>query len=202
MPHKDPEVRRQYFINWRRRNQVDPETQEVVEPRPCRCGCGKIALCGGYLRNHRKRSSPVDYVAEDRGFTTPCWIWKLAINNHGYGVTAYPGGKVVLAHILYYEKKHGLVPEGLELDHLCRVPACMNPDHLEAVTHVVNIQRGKTAKLNLTQVLEIRKEYNAPGDKWGRQSSLAHKYGVTAPTIRCLVLGMTWKGVVAISEAF
>lgn len=50
--------------------------------------------------------------------------------------------KVRLAHIVSYEMRNGRVPDGLELDHLCRTPICVNPDHLEAVTHAENLRRG------------------------------------------------------------
>jgi hypothetical protein len=43
-----------------------------------------------------------------------------------------------------YEMLVGPVPDGLELDHLCRVPACVNPDHLEPVTHIENVRRGRS----------------------------------------------------------
>ena len=53
---------------------------------------------------------------------------------------------MVLAHRVYYERHVGPVPEGLELDHLCRNPGCVNPEHLEPVTHAENIRRGYQAK--------------------------------------------------------
>lgn len=64
-------------------------------------------------------------------------------SNKGYGFEWDPVGKRTRrAYRAYYERKYGEVPEGLELDHLCRVTMCVNPDHLEAVTHVVNTRRG------------------------------------------------------------
>lgn len=49
------------------------------------------------------------------------------------------------AHALMYELMVGPIPEGHEIDHMCRNKACVNPDHLEAVTHLVNIRRKKNA---------------------------------------------------------
>lgn len=71
-----------------------------------------------------------------------CWNWTAAADKHGYGRFGVPGDKLVLAHVFSYERVHGPVPEGLELDHLCRNPRCVNPEHLEAVTHQENMRRG------------------------------------------------------------
>lgn len=71
-----------------------------------------------------------------------CWIWQRAINKvTGYShISAY--GKSTTAHRLSYRLFKGEIPEGTEIDHLCRVRACCNPDHLEAVTHRVNLERS------------------------------------------------------------
>lgn len=123
----------------------------------CRCGCGeptaiarmsayKYGIVKGmplhYVSGHQQRKSPVAYVVEDRGFTTPCWIWQRATSRHGYGCTTVKYRRLP-AHVVYYEARFGRVPDGLEIDHLCRVKACVNPDHLEAVTHQENVRRAK-----------------------------------------------------------
>lgn len=69
-----------------------------------------------------------------------CWEWTGCVTSNGYG--QFRDGKVVLAHRWAYEHLVGPVPEGLELDHLCRVRHCVNPDHLEPVTRAENIRRG------------------------------------------------------------
>ena len=74
-----------------------------------------------------------------------CWVWTKSLNSNGYGMLSQGRGKPQLrAHRLAYEQAHGPIPDGLELDHLCRVRACINPEHLEAVTHQENIRRGGT----------------------------------------------------------
>ncbi len=135
-----------------------------------------------------------DYIAEDRGYITPCWIWQGAANNRGYGVTTKGSpGKARLAHVVFYEKAVGLVPCGLELDHLCSVPLCVNPSHQEAVSHTENVRRGRKSKLSMGIARTILEEYNAPGNKYGRQSMLARRFGVRSATVHVLVHGKTWK---------
>ena len=69
-----------------------------------------------------------------------CWLW-TASSAKGYG-RFNPGGGPVQAHRWLYELVRGAIPTGLELDHLCRIKLCVNPDHLEAVPHKVNLLRG------------------------------------------------------------
>lgn len=92
----------------------------------------------------------MNYVEEDRGFASPCWIWQRAMHPKGYGSLHIPGsgtpGRRTGAHRVYYEQAKGPIPEGLDIDHLCRVRACVNPDHLEAVTRKENIERGRGKK--------------------------------------------------------
>jgi hypothetical protein len=75
--------------------------------------------------------------------TTRCWRWIASRTPHGYG-RFRPGRSApwVYAHRFVYELTRGPVPPGLELDHLCRVRACVNPVHLEAVPHRENTLRG------------------------------------------------------------
>ena len=69
-----------------------------------------------------------------------CWVWMGRLNG-GYGhMEVEQKGRYV--HRIMYEYHRGPVPDGLELDHLCRVRPCCNPWHLEAVTHQVNVGRG------------------------------------------------------------
>lgn len=69
-----------------------------------------------------------------------CWTW-TAGTTKGYGVI-YKDGRKTLAHRVSLELAGVVIPEGLDVDHLCRNPPCVNPAHLEPVTHQVNMQRG------------------------------------------------------------
>ena len=72
-----------------------------------------------------------------------CWLWTGVIEHHGYG-RAQLRGVLWYAHRLVWTALMGAIPEGHDIDHLCRVRACVNPDHLEVVTRRVNINRGRT----------------------------------------------------------
>lgn len=83
------------------------------------------------------------WKAEDRGYETPCWIWQGPINVHGYGRVTL-GERRLMAHRCMYEMAKGPIPKGLDIDHLCRVRACVNPDHMEPVTRAENVRRGQS----------------------------------------------------------
>ncbi len=73
---------------------------------------------------------------------SPCWLWTGA-NNGTYGLFAVREQKApAYAHRWAYEHWKEPIPTGLEIDHLCRVPLCVNPSHLEAVTRGENNHRG------------------------------------------------------------
>lgn len=78
------------------------------------------------------------YTEDENG----CWIWNGPKDKDGYGKTTVRQ-KHIRAHRAFYEALRGSVPEGLVLDHICRVVACTNPDHLEPVTVKENTLRGK-----------------------------------------------------------
>src|SRR5215467_12835292 len=71
-----------------------------------------------------------------------CWSWRGHKNSAGYGMFQVAGVGKVLVHRLAWELIHGPIPEGKELDHLCRNRACPNPAHLELVTARENNLRG------------------------------------------------------------
>ena len=71
-----------------------------------------------------------------------CWVWQSATTQKGYGTFKWRS-TCKSVHRWVWLLTVGPVPEGLEFDHLCRVRACCNPDHLELVTHAENMARAK-----------------------------------------------------------
>ena len=104
-----------------------------------------------------------NYIIDESG----CWLWQGAKDPKGYGMARH-NGKVCRAYRVIYEELVGLIPEGLEIDHLCRVHACVNPEHLEPVTHRENILRGLQGRLKLL--------CNYGHDSWGTKKNRASGY--------------------------
>jgi len=128
-----------------------------------------------------------DYIVEDRGHDTPCWIWQKALGARGHGVV-FRGGFSGCAHRWYYMQHVGPVPAGAVLDHLCRVRACVNPAHLEPVTQAENVRRSPLAKLTDADVAEIRRLI-AQGLT---QTDIGSRFGVSRTTIGDIKRGRRW----------
>lgn len=134
-------------------------------------GCGRRHKARGWCAFHYHRyltrngdvSDPIPLTFEQRLWSKvnksgpvpnfrpalgSCWIWTASLDPNGYGQFAVDATKasnsVRRAHRVVYEVVVGPVSEDLDLDHLCRVRACVNPSHLEPVSRRVNILRGFT----------------------------------------------------------
>ena len=85
--------------------------------------------------------------------TDRCWIWKGKTTEQGYGLLSVHSVNL-RAHRVTYELEHGRIPQGHEIDHLCRNHGCVNPAHLDAVVHRTNVLRGQgTAAIHARQLL-------------------------------------------------
>jgi hypothetical protein len=125
----------------------------------CECGCGqptriakytdsRYAAIKGYPRRyvygHYGRRPLIErfWSKVDKNGPNGCWLWTGYKDTYGYGRISIGHQGKIQAHRLSYEIVNGLIPSHLELDHLCRNVACVNPTHLEAVTHQANTLRG------------------------------------------------------------
>jgi hypothetical protein len=80
-------------------------------------------------------------IADRINTSGDCWLWTGYVESNGYGRVPFDG-RSRWAHRVVYQLLVGEIPQGLELDHLCRNPRCVNPSHLEPVTHAENMRRS------------------------------------------------------------
>lgn len=130
-------------------------------------GCGKPSDRRGMCHMHYKRflregtpgeaamRNPLGAPPEERFWakvekTEECWLW-VGGQQHGYGCF-WTGDQVVRSHVWSYEQAHGPVPDGKVVDHRCRVPLCVNPDHLRAATRSENGQNTASVRTTRTGV--------------------------------------------------
>jgi hypothetical protein len=105
----------------------------------------------------------------------------------GYAMVRTVGGRFALAHRVAYEQHNGPIPDGMEVGHLCGNPACVRPDHLEAVSHAENVRRGRATKLASADVIEIRRSPE-------KQQVLADRYGIGQSQVSRIQSGASWAG--------
>lgn len=183
-----------------------PDARVGTSPTPaipiglCQCGCGRETSISdmthrqkGYVRGvprryihgHNPASETPGYTVADDG----CWNFNGYIDKSGRAGAIHMDGKYQRSYRAYYERMHGPVPHGLQLDHLCRNRRCINPDHLEPVTAAENTRRGVACKLNRDDVAVIR----LAAISGRKQIDLAREYGVSKDHINRIVRGKAWK---------
>mgnify|MGYP001593407743 CR=1 FL=1 len=167
----------------------------------CCCGCGgKTALA---RENTPKmgwvKGQPVKFIsghnAKRNTYTVNengCWIWNGKPASTGYGKT-WVKGKTVNAHRYMFEKTKGQIPAGFQLDHLCRIPLCVNPSHLEIVTPAENTRRGLLPKLTRDIVVQIKARLLTA--ERGDQVKIAHDFGISDQHVSQIKSGRHWKDV-------
>jgi hypothetical protein len=127
----------------------------------------------------------VDYVIEDRGHETPCWIWQHYTTKKGHG-QARCEGKSMHAHRIAFQDAFGWLPSrGFEIHHKCEVPACINPGHLISLSKGAHMDEHGRRKLDPEKAAIIR-ERRAAGESYYR---LALDFGVSMGAILNVVRG-------------
>lgn len=133
----------------------------VVDPIAygyCQCGCGEKTTVSQYnnsrygyvageprtiIRGHTQTKIvdlKAECIEEDCGYETHCLIWQRGVGS-GYARVSHWDSKESLVHRILYIAERGPIPEGMELDHLCNISLCVNPNHMEVVTHKENLRR-------------------------------------------------------------
>lgn len=104
--------------------------------------------------------------------TGVCWIWKAYRANTGYGQFGM-GSKVLSSHRVSYELANGPIPEGMVIDHKCHDRACVNPDHLRAVSYKQNAEHRRGPQANNLSSGILGVTWNKDVNKW--QARVSHK---------------------------
>ena len=196
----------------------------------CHCGCGEKTNLARttdpkkgwvrhqpikYVAGHNARKSPVEYVIDPE---TGCWVWQRYVSSNGYGRMRI-GDRLHSAHRVFYSRARGPIPEGLQLDHICRNRKCVNPDHLFLGTVKDNSddmiakeraawQKDHSAHVRAYKAATIRRNPNgsansrlttaqvveikkrlAAGEK---QSAISADYGVCKTAITHINTGRRW----------
>ncbi|MGW0052081.1 HNH endonuclease signature motif containing protein [Nocardia nova] len=146
-------------------------------------GCPRVVHARGWCQAHYKlwqahgTPTPVRKTVEQRFrekyvvSESGCWIWTACLDREGYGQFGVGRGHRA-AHRVSFELHRGPIPEGHELDHLCRTPACVNPAHLDPVTHTENVHRGESWSGK-----NIRKTHCPGGHPYDRENTYLNKHG-------------------------
>ena len=117
-----------------------------------------------------------------------CWEWLGTRTAQGYTSLSFHGVSRT-AHSWAWRAFHGAIPEGMEVDHLCRNRACVNPEHLEPVTTGENVRRGYRVKLSVEKVAEIKNLFSAGNSV----TELAKLFFVSHSLVSMVIKGKRWK---------
>jgi hypothetical protein len=154
-------VKRKDFVDWTGYVSGDRTlTRHLGDQRwEYICVCGEIGTASHNAMRRKPylcRHDPVRRFWRKVNKTETCWLWTAGKAYWGYGWFGVAHRTPVLAHRYSWELANGPVPEGLELDHLCRVTACVNPAHLEPVTHAENVRRGDLGRVTRERHAKLR----------------------------------------------
>lgn len=116
-------------------------------------GCGEKHYALGWCKRHYRQARAVRkprptaaerFASKWAAGLGGCHLWTASTSGDGRYGSFGVGRRLVRAHRWVWEQEHGPVPSGMDLDHLCRKTLCVNPAHLELVTHRENVLRGQS----------------------------------------------------------
>ncbi len=99
-----------------------------------------------------------------------CWEWTAGCFSNGYGAFAVSRSRTTQAHRWSYEWFIGPIPAKTEIDHLCAMRRCVNPNHLEAVAHALNMERSKVGAPRRLQTLCFHGHPLTEANVWRRSN--------------------------------
>jgi len=112
-----------------------------------------------------------------------CLLWRDAVDR-GYG-RIFVDGRSLRAHRVVWELVHGPIPEGLTIDHLCRVRSCCNPDHMEVVTLAENNRRARLFRPAIAAPESVGDEDRSKWNSFeGRTHCLSGRHELTPENVR------------------
>ena len=91
---------------------------------------------------YQPRDPRIRFIEKIAKHPNGCWLWTGSVTKSGYGRFGLEAGSVTWAHRAAWRLFRGEIPVDQELDHLCRVRRCVNPEHLEPVSHQENSRRA------------------------------------------------------------
>ena len=135
------------------------------------------------------------YVDSEGKFSTECWPWIGAKNEHGYGWFCVRNGHTGMAHRLMWEQSVGPIPEGLNVLHKCDNSNCVNPGHLYVGTQSTNlidsVKRGRRKTvLSVENVIEIKKLLRDSPQLTHKE--ISKKFGVSRGLVSFISRGVAW----------
>lgn len=155
-----------HYMRWRRHgdpNHGGPILRQQAVGEPCQIdSCTRLTIGRGLCENHYRRwkrygdplagrVSPGCLTAAERFWTKVTkgddghWIWTDVPNGAGYGTFNAGNDEHIMAHRYSFLLAGNSLTPGLTLDHLCRIPLCVRPQHLEEVTYAENLRRAREA---------------------------------------------------------
>jgi hypothetical protein len=169
---------------------VNAGSQNPADSRAFPNISGDIPESGAQSSAQQKYGPHPGYGPTVKILDTPCWLWARSLDEDGYGYFRR-GGKVIRAHVHYYEQSNSPIPEGMELDHLCENRRCVNPDHLEPVTHLENCRRGRLVKTGMS--IEKARAVRADRAAGLTYREISDRYGIGQSLIAQIVTNRCWK---------